>query len=134
MERKTIQFPDKEDKYVVSPYSVFKGMAIQQKLASTMMGLIPLLKAEGDVDLEALSGVFEQGAFKDEDGLQKLVVKILENDVIYVDASGNEKRVDSTFINTHFRGKYMEMYKLVFQVVSYQFADFFEDGMLGLTV
>lgn len=134
MEQKTIQFDGAEDKYIVKIYSTFKGMQIQTKLLTLLSGIVPLLIAGEEIHPEDIAGIFERGFFKDEEAFQKFIVKILEGDVVYVSGEGKEQRIDSNFINTHFRGKYVEMYKLVIEVLKFQFADFFESGLLGKAV
>ena len=132
MENKTIKFDGKDYHYVVKPYSVFKGMQIQTKLLPLFAGIIPLLTKGEDIGMEDMESVFESAILKDEDGVGKLITKMLEKDTIFVDENGSEKRITKEFIDTHFRMNYMELYKLTFEVGKFQFSDFFKDGMLGL--
>lgn len=133
MSDKIIELDNK--KFKVSKWKVRKAVGIQSKLLPLLTSLPELLKYEEtkEENLEAFKGLIENQLFQDEDKFWDLLVRIITYDVIDCDANnGKGARIDERMIDKLFREDLMLMYKLVFEILKFQFGNFLKKEQDGL--
>lgn len=117
------------EKYIVSLYAATRGFKLLTKLAKYLGRPLVALGASGGLDAditpELITSLFDaSNELLDENTLEKLVKEILDG-VQIIDHKSNINRPIN--FDLDFRGRYSHLFKLLAQVLQFQYSDFLSE-------
>lgn len=129
--KQTIEIELDGDVYMTSLYSATKGFKLLTKLAKYLGKPITTLGVAGGLEAnitpELIGSIFDSAQdVLDENQLDKLIKEILEG-VIFIDSSTGKNR--QLNFDVDFRGKYLTLFKLLAEILKFQYSDFLSELM-----